>query len=89
MKQINALLFNQKQKQVAEKKDKKLNEKFEEVGGQIKVGDKVKMMKNRQVGVVKELKGKNAVVQLGAIPITVSLSDLVVVVDKVVTTEDK
>ena len=83
MKQINALLFNQRQKQVAEKKDKKLNEKFEEVGGAIKVGDKVKMMKNRQVGVVKELKGRNAVVQLGAIPITVSLSDLVVVVDKV------
>ncbi|MBS4063287.1 MAG: DNA mismatch repair protein MutS [Chitinophagaceae bacterium] len=83
MKQINALLFNQKQKQVAEKKDKKLNEKFEEVGGIINVGDKVKMMKNRQVGVVKEIKGKNAVVQLGAIPITVSLSDLVVVVDKI------
>lgn len=83
MKQINALLFDQKQKQVAEKKDKKLNEKFEEVGGIIKVGVKVKMMKNRQVGIVKELKGKNAVVQLGAIPITVNLSDLVVVVDKV------
>jgi len=83
MKQINALLFDQKQKQVAEKKDKKLNEKFEEVGGTIKVGVKVKMMKNRQVGIVKELKGKNAVVQLGAIPITVNLSDLVVVVDKV------
>lgn len=87
MKQINALLFNQKQKQVAEKKDKKLNEKFEEVGGMINVGDKVKMMKNRQVGVVKEIKGKNAVVQLGAIPITVSLSDLVVVVDKVQSAE--
>lgn len=83
MKQINALLFDQKQKQVAEKKDKKLNEKFEEVGGAIKVGVKVKMMKNRQVGIVKELKGKNAVVQLGAIPITVSLSDLVVVMEKV------
>jgi DNA mismatch repair protein MutS2 len=83
MKQINALLFDQKQKQVAEKKDKKINEKFEEVGGAIKVGDKVKMMKNRQVGVVKEIKGKNAVVQLGAIPITMSLTDLVVVVDKV------
>ncbi len=87
MKQINALLFNQKQKQVAEKKDKKLNEKFEEVGGEIKVGDKVKMMKNRQVGVVKEIKGKNAVVQLGAIPITVSLSDVVVVVDKLQSAE--
>jgi len=83
MKQINALLFNQKQKQVAEKNDKKLNEKFKEIGGEIKPGVKVKMMKNRQVGIVKELRGKNAVVQLGAIPITVSLSDLVVVIDKV------
>jgi DNA mismatch repair protein MutS2 len=83
MKQINALLFHERQKQVAEKKDKKINEKFEEVGGHIQVGVKVKMMKNRQVGVVKEIKGKNAVVQLGAIPITVSLTDLVVVVDKV------
>ncbi len=83
MKQINALLFDQKQKQLAEKKDKKLNEKFKEVGGEIKPGVKVKMMNNRQVGIVKELRGKNAIVQLGAIPITVSLNDLVVVVDKV------
>jgi DNA mismatch repair protein MutS2 len=86
MKQINALLFDQKQKQVAEKKDKKLNARFEEVGGQIKQGDKVKMVKNRQVGVVKEIRGKNAVVQLGAIPITVSINDLVVVIDKPETT---
>lgn len=83
MKQINALLFNQKQKQVAEKKDKKLDAKFKEVGGEIRPGAKVKMMKNRQVGIVKELRGKNAIVQLGAIPITVSLSDLVVVIDKI------
>ena len=89
MKQMNALLFDQRQKQVAEKKDKKLNEKFQEVGGEIKPGVKVKMMKNRQIGIVKEIKGKNAVVQLGAIPITVSLNDLVVVVDKVEETETK
>jgi DNA mismatch repair protein MutS2 len=82
MKQINALLFNQKQKQVAEKKDKKLDAKFTEVGGEIRPGVKVKMMKNRQVGIVKELRGKKAVVQLGSIPITVSMSDLVVVIDK-------
>ncbi len=89
MKQMNALLFDQRQKQVAEKKDKKLSEKFQEVGGEIKPGVKVKMMKNRQVGIVKELRGKNAVVQLGAIPITVNLTDLVVVVDKVEETETK
>jgi DNA mismatch repair protein MutS2 len=83
MKQMNSLLFDQKQKQVAEKKDKKINAKFDEVGGEIKQGDKVKMIKNKQVGIVKEIRGKNAVVQLGAIPITVSLQDLVVVIDKV------
>ena len=83
IKQMNAVLFNQRQKQVTEKKEKKLNEKFHEIGGDIKPGVKVKMLKNKQVGVVKEIRGKNAVVQLGAIPITVSLSDLVVVVDKV------
>jgi len=82
MKQMNALLFDQRQKQVAEKKDKKLDEKFQETGGEIKPGVKVKMLKNRQVGVVKEIRGKNAVVQLGVIPITIGLSDLVVVVDK-------
>jgi len=82
IKQMNALLFHQRQKQVVEKKEKKLNEKYQEIGGDIKPGDRVKMLKNRQVGVVKELRGKNAVVQLGAIPITVSLADLVVVVEK-------
>ena len=82
IKQMNALLFHQRQKQVVEKKEKKLNEKYQEIGGDIKPGDRVKMLKNRQVGVVKELRGKNAVVKLGAIPITVSLADLVVVVEK-------
>jgi DNA mismatch repair protein MutS2 len=89
MKQVNALLFHERQKQVAEKKDKKINEKFEEVGGAVKVGDKVKMTRNRQVGIVKEIKGKNAVVQLGAIPITVSLNDLIVVIDKPAPVDEK
>lgn len=82
MKQIQLLLFHQKQKQVAEKKDKKLDEKFTIIGGDIKVGDKVKMTKNRQVGVVKELRGKHAIVQLGLMPLTVPLTDLVVVEEK-------
>lgn len=82
VKMIHALLFNQKEKMVTEKHQKKLNEKFVEIGGEIKVGDKVKMKQNRQVGVVKELRGKKAIVQLGVIPITVDLQDLVVVQDK-------
>jgi DNA mismatch repair protein MutS2 len=84
VKLIHALLFNQKEKQVAEKQQKKLNEKFEEVGGEIKVGDKAKMRQNRQVGVVKAIRGKKAILQVGVVPITVDLKDLVVVVEKAV-----
>jgi DNA mismatch repair protein MutS2 len=81
VKMIHALLFNQKEKMVTEKHQKKLNEKFIEIGGEIRIGDKVKMKQNRQVGIVKELRGKKAVLQVGVIPITVDLQDLVVVKD--------
>ena len=84
VKMIHALLFNQKEKIVAEKQQKKLNEKFIEIGGDIKIGVKVKMKQNRQVGIVKEIKGKKAILQVGVMPITVDLQDLVVVKDKVV-----
>ena len=82
VKMIHALLFNQKEKMVTEKQQKKLNEKFIEIGGDIKIGDKVKMKQNRQVGIVKELRGKKVVLQVGVMPITVDLKDLVVVKDK-------
>jgi len=82
IKQMHALLFKQHQKQVTEKVKKKLNSKYDEVGGEVQVGDKVLMKKNHQVGEVKELRGKKAVVQLGLMPITVSVDDLVVVTEK-------
>jgi DNA mismatch repair protein MutS2 len=82
VKMIHALLFNQKEKMQGERKQKKLNEKFIEVGGELKVGDKVKMQNNRTVGIVKEIRGKKAILQVGVIPITVDLKDLVVVIDK-------
>ena len=82
VKMIHALLFAQKEKFTVEKQQKKLNEKFEEVGGDITIGVKVKMRQNRQVGIVKEIKGKKAVLQVGVMPITVDLKDLVVVKDK-------
>ena len=82
VKMIHALFFNQKERFKTEKQQKKLNEKFDEVGGDIKIGDKVKMKQNRQVGVVKELRGKKALLQVGIMPMTVALEDLVVVVDK-------
>ena len=67
---------------VAEKQQKKLNEKFVEVGGEVSIGDKVRMKQNRQLGIVKELRGKKALLQVGSVPITVNLEDLVVVKDK-------
>jgi len=79
---IHALLFNQKEKLQKDRKQKKINEKFHEVGGEIKVGDKVKMQNNRTVGTVKEIRGKKAILQVGVVPITVEIKDLVVVIDK-------
>ena len=40
------------------------------------------MMQNNQVGQVKEIREKKAIVQLGLLPITVDLKNLVVVKDK-------
>lgn len=82
IKMIHALLFGQKERFRGEKQQKKLNEKFDEVGGEVKVGDKVKMKQNRAVGIVKEIRGKKAVLQVGVVPMTVELKDLVVVIDK-------
>ncbi|HLK30809.1 MAG TPA: MutS2/Smr-associated SH3 domain-containing protein [Puia sp.] len=82
IKQMQALLFHQKEKQVNEKVKKKFDLKYTEIGGEAKVGDKVMMKKNHQVGTLREVRGKKAVVQLGLIPITVELSELTVVKDK-------
>ncbi|MGB5007143.1 MAG: MutS2/Smr-associated SH3 domain-containing protein, partial [Ferruginibacter sp.] len=82
VKMIQALLFQQKEKTAGERQQKKMNEKFEEIGGEIKIGLKVRMKQNRQVGIVKEIRGKKAVLQVGVMPITVALKDLVVVKDK-------
>lgn len=83
MKQLHALLFGQNQKQVNEKVKKKIGSKYDEVGGEIIVGNKVLMKKNHQVGEVKEIRGRKAVVQLGLMPITVDLGDLTVVTEKI------
>ncbi|MEX0635384.1 MAG: hypothetical protein WD135_01345 [Ferruginibacter sp.] len=82
VKMIHALLFNQKEKMQQDKKQKKINEKFSEVAGEIKVGNKVKMKNNRTVGIVKEIRGKKAILQIGVLPITVYIKDLVLVVEK-------
>lgn len=83
VKTIHALLFNQREKFKTEKQQKKLNEKYEEVEGEVKVGDKARLKNARTVGIVKEIRGKKAVLQVGTMPITVELKDLVVVKDKI------
>ena len=79
---MQALLFRQREKQVTEKHQKKIDIRFEEVGGEAIPGNKVRMKNNRNVGIVKEVRGKKAIIQVGLIPITVDIADLVVVRDK-------
>jgi DNA mismatch repair protein MutS2 len=83
IKQMHALLFKKNEQKAVSKMQKKIESKFAEVGGDIKVGDKVKMKRNHQVGVVMELRGKRAVVKIGLLPMQVEISDLVVVKEKV------
>jgi DNA mismatch repair protein MutS2 len=81
-KQMQALLFKQKEKQVNEKVRKKFDAKYTEIGGNAQIGNKVMMKKNHQVGTVREIRGKKAIVQVGLVPITVGLADLTVVEDR-------
>lgn len=83
IKQMEALLFKKDEKKVVGKMQKKIDEKFKEVGGEIRVGDKVKMKKNHQVGQVIEIRGKKAIVKIGVLPIQTDLAGLVVVKEKV------
>lgn len=87
IKQIESLLFRKDEKKVVSKMQKKIDAKFSEVGGEVKVGDKVKMKRNHQVGQVLELRGKRAVVKVGLLPMQVEVKDLVVVKEK--STEEK
>jgi DNA mismatch repair protein MutS2 len=83
IKQMQALLFNQKEKPLAEKIKKKFDAKYVEVDGNIEVGHQVKMKKSHQLGTVRELRGKKAVVQVGMVPITLNISDLILIREKI------
>jgi len=78
-KLIGDLLLKKDEKKVVSKMQKKIDSKFAETGGEIKVGLKVKMKKNHQVGEVIEIRGKRAVVKIGLLPMQVDLKELVVV----------
>lgn len=83
IKMIQQTLLGQHKQQLAERQSqRKMLEKFEEKNGPIEVGALVKMKMNRQVGLVKEIRGKKAMLQVGSVPMLVALEDLVVVIDK-------
>ena len=79
VKMMQAVLYKQPEKQIRKKKQRKIDSKYIEVEEQIIEGSKVLMTANQQVGKVIDIRGKKAVVQVGTIPITVNMSDLVVV----------
>ncbi|MDB5246519.1 MAG: mismatch repair protein MutS [Segetibacter sp.] len=82
IKQMHSLLFKKNDQVVTNKLAKKVEGKYHEVSSDIVVGAKVKLKKNYQVGAVKEIRGKRAIVQVGLLPMSVDLSDLVVVEEK-------
>jgi DNA mismatch repair protein MutS2 len=82
VKQMQNLLFKKKEQVVNNKLAKKVEGKYIEVKADISVGSRVKLKKNFQVGDVKEIRGKRAIVQVGMIPMSVEISDLVVVEEK-------
>lgn len=86
IKNLQNLLFKQKEAIVVNKLAKKVDQKYKELNQHITVGSLVKLRKNYQVGEVKEIRGKRAIVQVGQLPINVDLADLVVV-EKVVNSE--
>ena len=82
IKQIAALLFKKNEQKAVSKKQKQMESKYQEIYGEIKVGDTVKMKRNLQVGEVLELRGKKAVVKIGLLPMQIDLSDLSLVKEK-------
>ncbi|MBA2499923.1 MAG: DNA mismatch repair protein MutS [Chitinophagaceae bacterium] len=79
IREMENLLFKKNDQKKVSRMQKKLDSKFEEVGGEIKIGDQVKMKRNHQVGEVIELRGKRAIVKIGLLPMQVEMKDLVVV----------
>jgi DNA mismatch repair protein MutS2 len=77
IKNLQNLLFKQKETIVVNKLAKKVDKKYKELNTHVEIGSLVKLKKNYQVGEVKEIRGKRAIVQIGALPINVELADLI------------
>ena len=82
MKQVQNLLFQKKEQIVNSKAVQKIESRYREVAGEVTVGIKVKLRKNYQIGEVKEIRGRRAIVQIGLLPMNVDIADLTVVEEK-------
>lgn len=82
VKEMSAMLFKKNDQKAVSKKQKHIEAKYEEIKGEIKIGDKVKMKKNLQVGEVLELRGRKAVVKIGLLPMQIDLNDLSLIKEK-------
>jgi DNA mismatch repair protein MutS2 len=77
---LRDLLFKKKEAIVVNKMANKVNKQYREVQqSEIVPGSLVKLIKNYQVGTVKEIRGKRAIVQVGQLPLNVQLNELVMV----------
>jgi DNA mismatch repair protein MutS2 len=77
VKNLKDLLFKRKEEIVVNKLAKKVDQKYKELNQHIAVGSMVKLKKNYQVGEVKEIRGKRAIVQIGQLPMNVDMADLI------------
>lgn len=82
IKNLQALLFDQKEKQVKEKAKKKIDSNFILLAKKPAVGDHVMMKQNNKIAVLSELRGKKAFVTLGSMQLQVNYEDLVAVKKK-------
>lgn len=83
IRMMQAVLFKQPEKQILKRRQQKIDNKFVETNDPVQKGDKVMMTNNRQIGTVLDIRGKKAILQVGTIPFTLNIGELVVVKEKV------
>lgn len=79
IKNAESVLFKKKQIQSNQSAARKADKNFELVGGAAKIGDLMRHKANHQIGTLKELKDKYALIMIGKMPFKVLIEEWVVV----------
>ncbi len=83
IRRLKDLLFGKKESVAVKKLVGKVNKMYNEFPDrELSVGSLVRIISNHQVGTVKEIRGKRAIVQIGLVPLNLNLTDLVSVEKK-------